>query len=84
METEVEVSTETPQKTHKIFLKISRFWESWKIPSKQGLLCYEIRDNKIILEVLPSQSKRSFEVIEETDETDQESIQVKRLKLNKK
>ena len=81
LETEVEVSTKTPEKTCKIFLKISRFWESWKVPSKQGLLCYEIRGNTIILEVLPLQPKRSFEVIEETD---QESIRVKRLKLNKK
>ena len=85
LETEIEVSTKAPEKTKKRFLKISRFWESWKVPLKQGLLSYEKRDSKIILEVLPLQKKRPFEVIEETDETDQESdrVNVKRLKLVK-
>ena len=79
METELEVSTKTPEKTKKRFLKNSRFWECWKVPLKQGLLSYEKRDNKIILEVVPFQTKRPFE---ETDETDQDSNRVKRLKLD--
>ena len=82
LETEVEVSTKTPEKTKKRFLKISRFWECWKVPLKQGLLSYEKRDNKIILEVVPFQTKRPFEVIEEADKTDQESNRVKRFKLD--
>ena len=80
LETEVEVSTKTPEKTKKRFLKMSRFWECWKVPMKQGLLSYEKRDNKIILEVVPFQKKRPFE---KTDETNQESNRVKRLKLDK-
>ena len=55
---------------------------------KQGLLSYEIKDKKIVLEVLPL--KQFFQVcpyrgvIEKTDETDQESNRgnAKRLKIN--
>ena len=83
LETEVELSTKPPEKTKKRFLKISRFWETWKVPLKQGLLSYEKRDKKLILEVVPFLKKRPIEVIEETDETDQESnrVSIKRLKL---
>ena len=83
---ETEVSIKIPGKLQKRFVK---FWESW--PLKQILLSYQIRDNKIILEVeqnlkKPSKSprgpKRPLGVIEETYKTDQGSkVLYKRLKL---
>ena len=84
LETEIEVSTKTPEQRRKRFLKISQFWES---PMKQGLLSYKIKDKKIILEVLPLKQfipLFPYGVIEETDEADQESNQgnVKRLKID--
>ena len=85
LETEVEVSTKTSKQRQIIFFKNSKFLKS---PIKQGLLSYNIKDKKIILEVLPL--KQFIQVcpyrgvIEGTDETDQESNQgnVKRLKIN--
>ena len=84
LETEVEVSTKTPEQRRKRFLKISNFWKS---PMKQGLLSYKIEDKKIILEVLPLKQFIQifpYGVVEETDETDQESNRgnVKRLKMD--
>ena len=84
LETEVEVSTKTPEQQRKRFLKISKFWES---PMKQGLLSYKIQDKKIILEVLPLKQfipLFPYGVIEETNEADEESNQgnVKRLKID--
>ena len=85
LETEVEVSTKTPKQRQIIFFKNSKFLKS---PIKQGLLSYNIKDKKIILEVLPL--KQFIQVctyrgvIEGTDETDQESDRgnAKRLKIN--
>jgi hypothetical protein len=85
LETEVEVSTKTPKQRQILFFKNSKFLKS---PIKQGLLSYNIKDKKIILEVLPL--KQFIQVcpyrgvIEGTDETDQESDRgnAKRLKIN--
>ena len=85
LETEVEVSTKTPKQRQILFFKNSNFLKS---PIKQGLLSYNIKDKKIILEVLPL--KQFIQVcpyrgvIEETDETDQESDRgnAKRLKID--
>ena len=92
LEADVEVSTKTPElrrkrseQRRKRFLESPNFWKS---PMKQGLLSYEIKDKKIILEVLPLKQYIQVcpyrGVIEETDKTDQESNQgnAKRLKIN--
>ena len=91
LETEVEVSTKTPEQSQKRseqrrkrFLKSPNFSKS---PMKQGLLSYEIKDKKIVLEVLPLKQFIQvfpYGVVEETVKTDQESNRgnVKRLKID--